>query len=143
MHDTHGYEIVKTGPPPPYGDVTTAYLLALTDALDKPCCTVFDRLHLGEAIYGPLLRGTDRMGVDGLKVLERVIQLIGARVIIVCPPWDALVAGWSAKDDLLKHTAALRYVRHEYLEHAKRLGITPYDWTAPDAAERLKEAIEA
>ncbi len=119
------------------------YLLALTDALDRPCCTVFDRLHIGEAIYGPLLRGTDRMGLDGLKVLERVIQLIGARLIIVCPPWDTLVAGWRAKNDLLKTEDALRQVHDAYLGHAARLGITPYDWTAADAEERLKEMIDA
>ena len=143
LHDVYGYRIVKTGPPPPYGDVTTAYLLALTDALDRPYCTVFDRLHLGEAIYGPLLRGDDKMTIDGLKVLERVIRLIGARLIIVCPPWDTLAARWRAKDDLLKTEDALRQVRDAYLGHAARLGLKPYDWTAADAEERLKEMIDA
>ena len=142
LHDTHGYDIVKTGPPPLNGNVAAMYLDALTSALKWPGRTVFDRLHIGEAIYGPILRSEDRMGPEGMAAMERVIARHGVRLIICSPPWDTLVAGWRSKDDLLKNEATLRTVRERYLEEADRLGITPYDWTASDAEERLKEMIE-
>jgi hypothetical protein len=53
------------------------------------------------------------------------------------------MAGWRSKDDLLKTETQLCYVYEAYLGHAVRLGIIPYDWTAPDAEERIKEMIEA
>lgn len=143
LHDVYGYRIVKTGPPALDGDVTAAYLAALHEALQRPGRVVFDRLHTGESIYGPLLRGVDRMGADGLMRIELVINFTGVKLIIVCPPWEALVAGWRAKNDLLKTEDALRQVHDAYLGHAARLGITPYDWTAADAEERLKEMIDA
>ena len=142
LHDTHGYDIVKTGPPPPTGSVTVMYLDALTSAVKRPGHTVFDRLHTGEAIYGPILRGEDRIGPEGMAVMERVIARHGIKLIICSPPWETLVAGWRSKDDLLKNEATLRTVRERYLEEADRLGIVPYDWTVPDAEERLKEMIE-
>jgi hypothetical protein len=143
LHKTHGYQIVKTGPPPPIGNVTVMYLKALHAAIEAPGRTVFDRLHTGEAIYGPILRGVDRMGVEGMAAVERVMAKHNVRLIICCPPWETLVAGWRSKDDLLKDEATLLTVHERYQEEIARLGIVPYDWTAPDAAERLKEMIDA
>ena len=144
LHDTCGYEIIKTGPPAPRVNVTMVYLNALLQAIYQPEYFVFDRLHLGEAIYGPLLRGIDRMGSDGLALVERVIAEHGDRVrlIICCPPWDILVKGWRSKDDLVKDEATLRKVCDAYMEHAVRLGVRTYDWTAPDAEEVLKGLLE-
>ena len=136
------YSIVKTGPPRPYYDVAVAYLDAIYAALARPDSTVFDRLHIGERIYGPLLRGEDRMGDDGLAAIERVMLTHGVALIICLPPWETLVAGWRSKDDLLKDEAQLRHVYDAYCREAARLKIVPYDWTAPDAETRMKEMIE-
>ena len=143
LHRDYDYAIVKTGPPALDEDTTAAYLSALYTALARPGLTIFDRLHLGEAIYGPLLRSTDRMGASGLKVIERAIAENGVRLIICVPPWEILMAGWRSKYDLLKNETQLRYVYEAYLGHAVRLDIIPHDWTAPDAEERIKEMIEA
>jgi thymidylate kinase len=142
LRDIHGYEIVKTGPPAPTGNLTVTYLDALHTAIRGPGRTVFDRCHLGEAVYGPILRGVDRIGIEGLAAIERVIAKHDVRLIICSPPWKTLVAGWRSKDDLLKDEATLRTVYERYQEEAARLGIVPYDWTAADATERLKEMIE-
>ena len=138
----YDYTVVKTGLPEPGYDVAVAYLDAIYAALARPGRTLFDRLHLGEKIYGPLLRGEDCMGQDGLATIERVMAAHNIALIICAPPWETLVAGWRSKDDLLKNEAQLRYVYDAYLHEAARLGITPYDWTAPDAKERLKEMLE-
>ena len=142
LRDMHGYTIVKTGPPEPGGDLTRTYIDALHDAMVRTGRTVFDRLHLGEAIYGPLLRGVDRIGIEGLAMIERDIALRNVRLIICAPPWDALVAGWASKEDVLKNVIQLKYVYDAYLAHAARLGVAPYDWTAPNAQEVLKGLIE-
>jgi hypothetical protein len=140
LRDTHGYAIVKTGPPAPTGNLTVAYLDALHAAIrGQP--TVLDRLHIGESIYGPILRGVDRMGAEGLAAIERVVARHNVRLIICSPPWETLVAGWRSKEDLVKNEATLRTVRERYLEEADRLGLTPYDWTAPNAEEILKGLI--
>jgi len=142
LHTEHSYEIVKTGPPPPTGNVTVVYLAALRNAVERPGRTVFDRLHIGEAIYGPILRGEDRMGLEGMAAIQRVIAKHGVKLVICSPPWETLVAGWRSKDDLLKDEDTLRAVHKCYLEEADQLGITPYDWTAPNAEKRLKEMID-
>ena len=140
LHNTHGYNIVKTGPPGP-GDVTATYLNALTAAIERPDKTVLDRLHLGEAIYGPLLRGVDRMGPGGLAAIEWAIaNCSDVRLVIVCPPWDVLVEGWRSKDDLLKDERQLRTIYDAYLAHAARLGVKPYDWTIATTST-IKELI--
>ena len=138
----YGYRTVKTGPPDPTKDVTLSYLSGLIDAVCIPGRTVFDRLHIGEAIYGPLLRGVDRMGIDGLMLIEQFIALNDIALIICSPPWEVLIEGWRCKDDLLKTEDQLHTVYGKYLEHATRLGLTVYDWTAPDAETVLKGLIE-
>ena len=143
LHRDYDYAIVKTGPPALDEDTTAAYLSALYTALARPGLTIFDRLHLGEAIYGPLLRSTDRMGASGLKVIERAIAENGVRLLICCPPWETLKIGWRSKPDLLKTEAQLRHVYEAYVGHAVRLCLVCYDWTAPDAEARVKEIIEA
>jgi hypothetical protein len=143
LHDQYGYEIEKTGPPPSSGDVSALYRHRLRTALARSTRTVFDRLHTGEAIYGPLLRGVDRMGVDGLDSIERIIAENDVALIICCPPWDALVKGWRSKHDLIKTEHQLRMVRDAYFMHAVRLGVRVYDWTASNADEVLKGLIDA
>lgn len=142
LHQQYNYRIIKTGPPAPDRDVAVTYLDALHDALTYPGRTLFDRHYLGEAVYGPLLRGVDKMGQDGLAIIERVIAARGVKLIICSPPWGALVKGWSGKDDLLKKETQLRWVNDQYLYHAERLSLQPYDWTATDAETTLKEMLK-
>ena len=143
LRDELGYCIVKTGPPVVGEDTLTSYMAALLVAHSGGDKTVFDRHYLGETIYGPLLRGVDTLGPVKRAAIERVIETCGARMIICCPPWDVLVAGWRSKDDLLTRVEQLRHVHDRYLEEAERLGLRIYDWTASDAEETLKGLIEA
>lgn len=46
---------------------------------------VYDRLHLGERVYGPVYRGVDRLGDVRQRMLER--YLLGERVVVImCLP---------------------------------------------------------
>lgn len=142
LHDAHGYEVVKTGPPVLSEDVASSYLSVLIAALRWPGHAVFDRHYLGELIYGPLLRAQCGLGVGARDAIEYIIERSDAQLVICSPPWETLIAGWRSKEDLLKDEVQVRHVYDRYLEEAMRLGIMPYDWTAPDAEERLKEMIE-
>jgi hypothetical protein len=129
LHDTLGYQIVKTNAPKPGEDVFRSYTDSLMTAIASGLPTVFDRHYMGETIYGPLLRGQDGLGVHGVALLERVIAARGVRLVICAPPWETLEAGWRSKDDLLKKVDQLRHVAATYQKEAARLSLQVYDWT--------------
>ena len=129
LRDQRGYQIVKTNAPSPKENVFKSYTDSLLAAVESGQPTVLDRHYLGEGIYGPLLRGEDRLGRQGRDLLERLIAACGVRLVICSPPWAELVKGWAGKDDLLKRQAQLRQVRQAYLSEARRLGLEVYDWT--------------
>jgi thymidylate kinase len=140
---TYGHRIVKTGPPLFGEDVRASYMYSLIMAAHHDTGTVFDRHYLGEMIYGPLLRGVDKLGVASRDKIESAIADYGVRVVICIPPWEVLHTAWFSKDDLLKTANQLRKVRDRYFDEAVRLGLKPYDWTASDAEETLRGLIEA
>ena len=125
-----GYIIIKTGPPKPNEDVFCSYTNALLTAVESGKLTVFDRHYLGELIYGPLLRGENKLGVQGRDLLERLIAARGVTLVVCSPSWKTLVAGWRGKDDLLKQEQQLHTVCDAYLAEAERLHLRVYDWTA-------------
>lgn len=129
LRDQRGYQIVKTNAPSPKENVFKSYTDSLLAAVESGQPTVLDRHYLGEGIYGPLLRGEDRLGRQGRDLLERLIVARGVKLVICSPPWAKLVKGWAGKDDLLKRQAQLRQVRQAYLSEARRLGLEVYDWT--------------
>jgi hypothetical protein len=129
LRDQRGYQIVKTNAPSPKENVFKSYTDSLLAAVESGQPTVLDRHYLGEGIYGPLLRGEDRLGRQGRDLLERLIAACGVRLVICSPPWAELVKGWAGKDDLLKRQAQLRQVRQAYLSESRRLGLEVYDWT--------------
>ena len=130
LRDKLGYQIVKTGPPRPDENVFKSYTNSLLAAVESGQPTVIDRHYMGEAIYGPLLRGKDRLGLQGRDLIERLVSARGVTLVICAPPWSALVKGWKGKDDLLKRQEQLRKVNDAYLAEAERLGLMIYDWTA-------------
>ena len=147
LRNEFGYHVVKTGPPAPGESTFKSYTTALLEATEAAVYdgrhTVFDRLHIGETIYGPLLRSRDTLGIQGRDLMEALIAACGAVVVICAPPWEVLAKGWRGKDDLLKHEPQLRVVNDAYLAEAVRLGLEVYDWTASNADQVLKGLIEA
>jgi hypothetical protein len=125
----HDYKVVKFGPTKPGEDALQTYTDSLLKAVKSKTPTVFDRHYLGETIYGPILRGEDKLGRQGRDLIERLIAACGVRVVICVPPWTRLVEAWQSKDDLLKRVDQLRQVRDAYLVEAKRLSVGTHDWT--------------
>jgi len=50
--------------------------------------TVWDRLHLGEQVYGPVYRGDDKLGMACLRMTERYLLRKRSVVIRCLPPWE-------------------------------------------------------
>ena len=129
QYEVQGFNIIKTNAPKPGEDVLRSYHESLSLAIAGGVPTAFDRHYLGECIYGPLLRGEDRLGARGKAIVEETIGDYGVKLIICLPPWDALRAGWASKSDLVTDEDTLKRIAERYREEAARLNIPVYDWT--------------
>lgn len=49
---------------------------------------LWDRLHIGEQVYGPIYRGVDRLGAAGRRMLERFLLSRQAVLVKCIPPWQ-------------------------------------------------------
>lgn len=134
------YEVRHEGPPPPDRPPLQHYLERLYDAaLSLAVCRgiVLDRFALGERVYGPILRGDDRLGAEGWRVVRR--ELDGARAyrILCLPPLRTCLDVWHSRV-----IAGLEYIRNEKLivETYKAWegfidepGQVVFDWTRHEA----------
>lgn len=78
--------------PPPTDKVTQYYINLLLDAKDKRI--IFDRLALGEMVYGPILRGRNALGVDGWNKFVNVMVDVKAHHIVCLPPPKVCHENW-------------------------------------------------
>ncbi len=79
-----GWHYHHEGPPPTVCPSLIEHYAQLL--LNAPERTVFDRLFLGEVIYGPILRGYDRIGGQvGVDMLNQLVWAMGGRTIIFLP----------------------------------------------------------
>lgn len=97
------------GPPPKSVAPSQHYQWLLTDPDLDHRPTVFDRFHLGEVIYPPLLR--NRPGLDSTDVatINRIFTQEMDGVIIVClPSWETCLANTRGKDEFIKDESVLQ-----------------------------------
>jgi thymidylate kinase len=61
---------------------------------------IFDRFHLGEQVYGPIMRGKDNLGRIKCDVLEYFLtEMFSPVVILARPPFEACREVWSGRLD--------------------------------------------
>lgn len=130
---TKGWVRYHEGPPPEGRNQLEHYGQQLWRASlnDKP--VVFDRLHLGEMAYGPVARDVDTLGYYGLKLMNRAITAVGARVFLCQPPWDAVEQNWLNKKNKVEYLNKLHqlhdvYHRYQGLYYAANISGV-YDFT--------------
>lgn len=71
--------IVANGAPPKDEVLVEHYAAQITEATSAPRrLTVFDRLHVGELLYGPAFRGTARLSRDDVRRLENQLDAADA-----------------------------------------------------------------
>jgi hypothetical protein len=98
-----GYHIVPFGVPPKAAQRSEESIFHFffdrvyewQTAHDHP--VVFDRFHLSDRIYGPLMRGGTPMTPRAEALIERYLEAIDAQVILCLPPRRTAFANWRAR----------------------------------------------
>lgn len=99
--------LMSAGPPEPGLAALDEYELLLRPlrehAVDPRHLVILDRWHLGELVYGPLLRGESRLSAVQFEHVERFLDAMGAIRVIVHPASENVLRARFAKrgDDLL------------------------------------------
>lgn len=103
--------------PPRNPDMLFVYGSKLKEIYDAGGNWVLDRFHLGENVYGPLVRGKSLLGgEEGLRVMNRLIRAVGATVVICLPDYETCRENWRANHKLeyLKDEEKYRKVWQAY-----------------------------
>lgn len=101
----HGCLYHHEGPPPTGVDSLLHHYARLLIEATQP--TVFDRFHLGEMVYGPLLRGKSRITGEDVVLMNRLLLGTGTTVIGCFPAFDTCLRNTRAKDELIKDERVL------------------------------------
>lgn len=109
---------------------------------------LFDRLHLGEGIYGPVFRGKDTLGMARRRLIERVLLSRQAVVVLCLPDVERCVETFRARkgEEMLDNEMQLRLVHEAYRTIETHLPIVTYDYTRDMdllAIDGLRSLIEA
>jgi len=95
---------LKAGQPDPNVSALDEYEIGLypyrEDILSKDTLVICDRWHVGELIYGPLLRGYSRLTLPDFERIEAFLTSLGAYRIIVQPPnMSTLIRRYNKRGD--------------------------------------------
>lgn len=66
--------------------------------LDRAHPTVFDRLHLSQAVYAPLAGRLGGLNEYHLRLVQRVVNGTGTVVVLLLPPVEWCLANWRRGD---------------------------------------------
>jgi len=139
----YGLAYSHEGPPPPNVDALDHYGAKLDLARGEN--VVFDRLALGERVYGPIYRNEDRLGEAGWQVFTRLMRAVGMKHVICIPSYDTCLSHWQARRntemfiDRLSHRRV--YDRYIELQSAYPSSYV-YDWEWPGAFDALCTWLE-
>jgi len=101
---------------------------------------IVDRFHLGEQVYGPIMRGGDRLGLRGRLVFEELLRRMFDPVIVLClPPFNVCMRNWQQNhtNEYVKETAKFHDVWHAFSIVATSLPKFTYDYTRTTPATVL------
>ncbi|QOC28714.1 hypothetical protein IC744_15395 [Microbacterium hominis] len=122
-----GGSIVANGPPPPDVILRDHYLDQVYAATAAGRLIVFDRLHVGELIYGPIYRGASRLSDDNVMSIEYALNAIDALKVHVDASDDVLLERLHGPrgDDMVHHDEQLMRIAHQYRELLAADGLLP------------------
>lgn len=103
----------KHGPLKADQDPLSEYLVPLQD-YDGNRIWIIDRLHLGELIYGPLLRGASRLTMAQAYYIELALRSLGGYQVHVTAMQEMLSRRYAARGDDLVSLEQLLTVREHY-----------------------------
>lgn len=106
---------LKFGPPEPYDlDPFVEYEQQLDLYDDGDNVVICDRLHWGERIYGPLLRGADRLGTAGWRHVELSLAARCSLVVFINTESSALVRCLERRGDQLVSVEQVPFIEAGY-----------------------------
>lgn len=108
--------VLKQGPPS--GDILERYLKPL-EQHESSSALILDRWHVGELIYGPLLRGKSLLSVQQADYIDMVLQTYGAWFYHITAPINVLAKRYDERsDDLIRRDQLLR-IQMGYISHLR------------------------
>jgi hypothetical protein len=106
LAEATGGKIIHEGPPPSHLDMLQYYAGKLLSGLKSRRPVIFDRLYLGEHVYGPLVRMHDGLGWRGVLMMRRLTRAYGVHEILCLPDIAVCNANYAEKikerDDVIK-----------------------------------------
>lgn len=142
---------------PPGDDPMQEYLLAVQEAeYDRNSCrysTVFDRLHVGELVYGPIFRGGSGITVDDANRIDSTLSSIGALTVHCTAPAATVKSRLMSRDGgkpdsksgaSVEHVEAVRrsYIAYLGAETGGERVLT-HQWMVVDTTGRLDSIATA
>jgi uracil-DNA glycosylase len=122
LRQKEGYQIKHFGVPPTEAlrseqSIFRFYLDPMYEAVEGLVPhTVFDRSHLAEPIYGPVMRGGTAMTYRVEALLERYIEAVDGQIVICLPPYRVAFNNWVARKGLeyVKEASSFRKIYEGY-----------------------------
>ena len=98
----------------------------------------FDRLHFGEVVYGPILRGHANLSDRDAVRLNQFFRFMGARNVLCLPPWDIVRANYlsNREDQLPNDTRVLEEIYEAYKRRQQYFDVV-YDYTTMEVVEAV------
>lgn len=117
LAEDHKYKIVHNGPPETK-ELDLFYIGQLYGANSDSKPTVFDRLHLGERIYGNVMRNKSLINPMEEKIIERHSEAMDAQIVLCLPPWRIVLENWvrNAANEYVDSVAKLETIYDAYLK---------------------------
>lgn len=114
--------------PPPLGVSAFEHYARLIGGAQWP--TVFDRLYLGEMVYGSLYRGDPRINVDHVNLFNRWLRGSGSIIVYCRPPLETCLEQIRArKDEVEREVHVTAYQLWDELMRSQRVNVRRYDFT--------------
>lgn len=104
-HGSHLKRVLKQGPPS--GDIITRYLKPIEELqVGEPFGTdhdvlILDRWHVGELVYGPMLRGKSQLTQQQANYVDMVLQAFGCLFLHIDAPDRILEDRYDIRGDSL------------------------------------------
>jgi len=123
------------------GGLINHYASLLAAAVDRD--VVFDRLALGERVYGPIFRGRDALGASGWVRFDRLLRAAGAVQVLCLPRRETCLGAWSSgRPELLTRVDQFHASYDAYDAMLDRCDVV-YDWEIPGRRECLFDFLES
>jgi thymidylate kinase len=112
--EKRGFEYRHQGPPAAGTDLFELYTQELLYAQGKD--VVFDRLHVGELIYGPVMRGKSLISLEQFRLINQLLFSLGGKIIFCDTDNETIIQNYLARKN------------QEYLTDREKLYKVIYDY---------------